>query len=298
MKNGRDILFSAFWSPKGWKSDRERGVSDEDFAIAKEQGYMFDYPEVISHGEYMERLDDVLKRITPEDVANAFLYSLSTRRLEYRSALGSYWYAAAIPPHEKDSSSGKSYMNTFSGLAEVVRPEENIPCCICGWYSWKSSPDEDELNMGLNVFNFERYKWGGVRHDKGDYALFDLEQFLRLKKYPHTQEDEEILHRILDCVYTLEPRDKAANLQKAITSARIFKSNSNEVGELLDILGICGVLSSREYPCYAEKFCGIIGDRDAPEHKNDRAYPINRWRAADGVNLQRYKAVFGREYKR
>ncbi len=32
-------------------------------------------------------------------VADAFLNSLSTRKLEYRAALGSYWYAVAIPKH-------------------------------------------------------------------------------------------------------------------------------------------------------------------------------------------------------
>ena len=46
---------------------------------------------------------------------------------------------------------------------------------------------------------------------------------------------------------------------------------------MLDILGICGVLSSADHPCYADKF--------AP-------YPVNRWYARDGINLNRLKIVF------
>ncbi|MDE6592335.1 MAG: hypothetical protein K2K57_04640 [Oscillospiraceae bacterium] len=294
MKNGKDILFSAYWSPKGWKSEYE--VSEDDLEAAKEQGYMFDYPEAITHGEYMKRLRNAVQKITPEDAANAFLYSLSTRRLEYRSVLGSYWYAAAVPEHEKQGESDV-IIPSVSGIEVFLQADEYVPCYLCGWVPWKKAPDKDEMSRGLNILNFERYKWGGVRHTCGSYALFDLEQFAKLEKHPHTSEDEEILRRILDCIYTLEPRDKAAKLQKAITSAKIFKSNKYEVSTLLDILGICGVLSSSDYPCYAEKFCGIY-ERESPEMINERAYPVNRWRASDGVNLKRYRAVFGKDYVR
>ncbi len=294
MKNGKDILFSTYWSPKGWKMNYE--VSDEDFAIAKEQGYMFDYPEAITHKEYMKRLKNAVQKITPEDAANAFLYSLSTRKLEYRSVLGSYWYAIAIPEHERQG--GYDIVIVTGSESKTVKiPEDEVPCDVCGWFPWGKDTDGYEPVSDPNEFNFERYKWGGVRHSQGDYALFDLEQFLKLEKYPHTSEDEEILRRILDCIYTLEPKDKAAKLQKAVTAAKIFKSNKQEVDSLLDILGICGVLSSSTDPCYAEKFCDIY-HRDPPETVNDRAYPLNRWMAADGVNLKRYRTVFGRDYVR
>ena len=61
MDNGLKILLDTYWSSDGWKLDCQ---------------------------------------IPKEDISNAFLYSLSTRKLEYRSALGSYWYAISIPKHE------------------------------------------------------------------------------------------------------------------------------------------------------------------------------------------------------
>ena len=115
---------------------------------------MFDYPKPISHAETLKQLHDLLEKIKPQDVADAFLHSLSSRKLEYRSALGSYWYAVAISEHK-----------------ETYKEEG---CDICGWSKWACKPTEYQKRTGVNVFNFERYKWGGVRHDDLNYVLFDL----------------------------------------------------------------------------------------------------------------------------
>ena len=101
MDKNLKILFSRFWNSIGWT---DGVISDKDFLEAKEAGYMFDYPEIISHDETLKQLHTVLEKIKPQDVANAFLYSLSTRKLEYRSALGSYWYAQSIPEHKSTTS--------------------------------------------------------------------------------------------------------------------------------------------------------------------------------------------------
>lgn len=269
MDQGLKILLNTYWR-NGWKIKQ---VSAEDFAIAKEEGYMFDYPAVTTHEEDMNRIREILKSISPVDVANAFLYSLSTRRLEYRSALGSYWYAVAIPEHVC---------------------EKNL-CLLCKWSAWKQEPNTRELTWGINVLNFERYKWGGVQHADANYALFDLLQFMKLPKVTPTEQDKEILHEILACIHELEPRDKARKLQKLITKKKIIKSNSSEIDKLLGILGICGILTSKDKPCYAEKFADIY-QRNPPELTNDMAYPLNHWRVCDGINKDRYRIVFGEEY--
>lgn len=268
MDKGLEILLNAFWKD-GWRFGE---YTPEEFEIAKREGYMFDYPKVISHNEVLSELQDVLAQITPEMVANAFLYSLSTRKLEYRSALGSYWYAIAIPKHSST--------------------DEQL-CNCCGWYKLDENPDDYELRHGLNVLNFERYKWGGVRHTNLDYALFDLQQFLKLPIHEHTNEDEEILNNILLCVRELEPKNKSRALQKMITQKKLLKSNKSEVDILLDILGICGVLSSDENPCYVVSFRDK-SQRDPFDPKNDFVYPVNRWRVSDGINQERYNEVFGK----
>ena len=262
------ILYQTYWNSIGWK---DGSISPEDFLQAKNAGYMFDYPKAISHKETLESLHNVLEKITPKDIADAFLYSLSSRELEYRSALGSYWYAVAIPLH--DETHKKS-------------------CDICGWSKWAEIPNQYEENHGINVYNFERYKFGGVRHCDLDYALFDLTQFLLLPKVSPSKEDKNLLKNILDCIDGLDKKNKAGKYRDYISKQKIIKSNKEEIAKLLDVFGICGILSTKDNPCYTDEFT-VCNERNPIEHTNDFEYPVNRWHASDGVNEERFKAVFG-----
>lgn len=274
MEKGLKILLNTYWNSQGWKNG---AISKEDFEIAKKEGFMFDYPEYISHDEALRKLDSLLSKIDPIDVANSFLYSLSTRKLEYRSILGSYYYGKAITKHT---------------LYDPFNNSGSNHCYICGWYSWSKEPDDYDLRYGLNVFNFERYKFGGVRHCSIDYVIFDIEQFLKLPKVTPNEKDIEILKRILQCINKLEPHNKIGKLSTIIRKEKIFKSNENEMQIILNILGICGVLSSNVCPCFEEKFVDEYC-RSPIEHTNDFAYPVNRWRASDGINITRFEKVFG-----
>lgn len=273
MDRGLGILYNTFWCSKGWK---EPMVSDEDFQIAKSEGYMFDYPVHISHSETLNQLHTILQKVNPQMVADAFLYSLSSRRLEYRSALGSYWYAVSIPEHK----------HTEDGY-----------CRICNWYPWHEtlSESDHDFHRGCNVFNFERYKWGGVRHTDLSYALFDLEQFIKLPLAKPTKEDVQLLFCLLHLIHNLESTKKAGAYRDIISKAKIIKTNKSEISGILNLLGICGVLSSKDAPCYFDKFVDTY-ERYPIEHTNDFAYPINRWHAYDGVNQRRFQEVFGFEY--
>lgn len=273
LDKGLNILLNTYWSSGGWKDGT---ISKDDFEYAKSEGYMFDYPIYETHDATLKKLKKLLLKINPIDIANAFLYSLSTRKLEYRSALGSFYYAKTIPKHKLDIGDGNC---------------GNKHCFLCGWFAWEKQPNQDEINQGLNVLNFERYKFGGVRHTYLDYVLFDLEQFFKLPKVIPTDEDKNILRRILNCVNKLEPKDKAGKLRNLILKEKIFKSNKNEVSKILDILGICGILVSEEYPSFDEKFVDEYG-RSSVEHKNDFAYLINRWHASDGINYDKFEKVF------
>lgn len=242
-----------------------------DIELAKGEGYMFDYQQPISHKETMARLADVLPRINRKAVADAFLYSLSTRKLEYRSALGSYYFAIAIPEHEFDSNG----YNT---------------CTVCGFNKWKNTADKYD---GPNYINYCRYKFGGVRLAL-NYILFDLEQFVKLPEVSPCPEDYEILKKILGCAKLLTgANDKAPKLTKAIIHEKLFKTNKDEVDMLLETLSICGIINNREYPTFEEKFVGY--EEMACLQYSEVDYPLNMWRARDGINKERLKEVFGIE---
>jgi hypothetical protein len=153
------ILFDTYWSSGGWKS--EPITSAEDLAYAKSKGVMFD-PCPFDHDETVDAVIKLAASIPTRRIAQAFLYSFTTRELVYRSALGSFAMASWMPLH------------TFVG---------NRTCDICRDYSW-SSKNED-----YNVLNFERLKWGGVRHMSPMYQLFDLQEFLKLPKVVAKSED-------------------------------------------------------------------------------------------------------------
>lgn len=271
MDKGLKLLFATYWNGGRWG---HKAPTAQDYEQAKAEGYMFDSTPVRTHDETLWALRNVLEKISPEDVANAFLYSLSTRQLQYRSALGSYYYALAIPDHSHE----------VSGT-----------CCLCNWLPINDVDSPEKEFSGYNVFNFERYKWGGVRHTHPEYALFDLEQFLLLPKVTATEEDWAVLKTILHVMKELVPSKKAGAYRELITKKKLLKSNKNEVEVLLNILGICGVLSSTDAPCYCECFADVW-HRAPREHTNDYTYPVNWWRVSDGVNEDRFLKVFGCNY--
>lgn len=249
-------------------------VTEEDIAAAKQEGYMFDYPQPLSHEETMKRLGEVLAKIESKDVSNAFLFSLSTRRLEYRSALGSYYFAKSIPVHE------------FS-------PNSNNYCEVCGFKEWEREPSDYECRHGLNHINYWRYKYGALSM-KLNNALFDLEQFVKLPPVSPVPEDTEILRRILECTkYLPKVTDKSPKLTKAVIHEKLFKTNKNEVDCLLETLSVCGILNSPKYPSIEEKYVNY--EDILYMLYSEVNYPLNMWCVYYGVNAERLFKVFGIE---
>lgn len=271
MDKGLKLLFATYWNGGIWN---HKAPAAEDYEQAKAEGYMFDPAPARTHDETLQDLYCLLEKISPEDIANAFLYSLSTRQLQYRSALGSYYYALAIPNHSHN---------------------EPGTCYVCNWMPFRGETSPEREFSGYNVFNFERYKWGGVRHTHPEYALFDLEQFLLLPKVTPAAEDWAILKAILHVMEELPPSKKAGAYRELITKKKLLKSNKSEVEVLLNILGICGILSGADAPCYCNGFVDVW-HRSPQEHTNDYTYPVNCWRVSDGVNEERFQKVFGMNY--
>lgn len=128
-KKALKILFDTYWGCGGWK--RETLVSDEDFDYAREAGLMFPAAE-LGHDEVVRRVGAAWQALSRERVGGAFLASLSSRQLAYRSALGSYAIARNFPRH------------VFEGQGRY--------CSICGIIDNLARPYD------LSEFNFERYK--------------------------------------------------------------------------------------------------------------------------------------------
>ena len=77
----------------------------------------------------------------------------ASRRVEIRSALGSFAVLQHFPMH--------------------AAPGQREACPVCGDYN-RPADEED-----LNVLNFERFKWGGVRHDQQYPLPFQIKPMQR-----------------------------------------------------------------------------------------------------------------------
>lgn len=248
-------LLETFWSSQGWRRPPAWPPVDV-FARAVGAGVMFPKPRVADHDGWVKAACGAAADVTAADVAAAFVASLTSRRLDLRSALGSFAVARVLPGHSFAPQTGRN------------------GCAVCGQPAHSSEED-------LNVLNFERFKWGGVRRDDLRYVAFDLEQFTRA---PREEPDDDALAVGRQLVTALRNAAPEATASRLAAQLRMVKGNTAERAVLLDILGVCGVLGTGEHPGYATAFVAAA-DRELPARRYvDQSYPVCWWKGRDGVD--------------
>lgn len=257
----RRILFATYWGSTGWRANF--ATAPDDFTYAKAAGYMFD-PWPYEHAGTLERALALRERVPDRLVADRFVASLASRRLDLRSALGSSAILRNMPLHD------------FSGRAH---------CNVCGGY-------REARAIDVNVFNFERLRWGGVRHNDVDYNEFDLDRALVEPADTPTDADSAALRAMLQRAGAMPAGARPGDLEKELRG--VLPSNTNERRTLLAILGYCGVLQPAGRTGFFGDFTPRIG-RDPPltGKSNDWEYPVSWWRGSDGVNEDAARYWFG-----
>lgn len=246
------ILMNTYWSAAGWR--REPSVSPDDFAYAKTHRVMFD-PTRISHNEAVDAAIEAVARINQTDVVRAFVSSLGSRRLDLRSGLGSYAVGRHFQRHAAATTMARS------------------PCAYCGFYAIE--------NTDLSVLNFERLKWGGVRHAAPTYISLDL-GLLREADFPApTPDDFAILNAVLNTARSMPPTSRLADLNRAL--AKVLKSNSAERRCLIGILGYAGILIDPSRPSFRTRYVPAASREQTPWYKDDWPYPVQWWNGAFGI---------------
>ena len=259
------ILFDTYWSPAGWRNTFETDPADLAYAVA--HGYMFEpeAPEATGHSAVADRIRAALKAVTADQVAAAFLASLSRREPVLRSALASFALARVYPSHAE-------------------RRDHTGRCAICGY----CGPEN------RSVLNFERYKWGGVRHLDPYFVAFDLEEFARPSVPSPLGQDLELFHRLVDTARELPARARARDLEKAVGA--FLPSNKAEREVLLGILGIAGVLAGDDHPSFLDAWIPPSAQTFPPVSKIDWLYPISWWRGGT-VSDRALRQVFSKHRK-
>ncbi|WP_410768863.1 hypothetical protein [Fontibacillus sp. BL9] len=223
----RKILMNAFWTSRGWRAGGAF-YTDEDFQYAKSKGVMFD-PVTWSHDECVRRIRELHERhITKEKAVRAFLHSLSTRKVHLRSALSSFALTRDLPLH------------TYA-----QQPAEQPGYSACGdCNDSKLMANEQYIDEDLNVLNFERIKWGGIRLNWLVYCLMDLEYLAKSEEFEVTVEDMAILKRMFEAVEACGEKEAARQLEKRWKD--VLPSNQYERDVVLEIWGYAGLLESQD----------------------------------------------------
>lgn len=264
-KRALKILFDKYWSPSsGWIKGE---VSAADYQYAKDAGVMFDDIET-DHDSIVTKCIDTIKDIKKKDVVKAFVSSLSTHRLELRSALGSYASGRLLYKHNFKSSE-ENYSSPGS-------------CVVCSQF-------EGPEKVDLNVLNFERFKFGGVRHSQPIYIWFDINQLKEQEILEPTEQDILILKSLLQRISELQ----AGKLSDAPNSLNgILKGNKNERNGLIEILGYCGILNVPDYPELNKKYTPVYLRKHSSYSRSDWSFPADIWLPEYGVNSDNIKFWF------
>jgi hypothetical protein len=229
------VLLDTYWSSAGWR--RPPVFPDR------------------SHDEWVKATVDAVCQVDGSAVEEAFLASLGSRRLDLRSALGSYAVARRLEVHAFEA--GPSRRCGVCGLAESPPPTDR------------------------NVLNFERFKWGGVRRDDLTYVWHDLEQFGQAPRQGATKEDIDLGRRMLAALRAVPATE---SVTKAVARLSAVKGNKAEREVLLDILGVCDVLGASGHRGFRSDFVRH-DQRELPAQRFvDRAYPVCWWKGEDSVN--------------
>ena len=200
----KKILTQTFWQSGKWRSGKYT-YTEEDFQYAKSKGLMFDRLTT-SHDGCVHRLRQLHDEILSKDlVVKVFLHSLSTCKVYLRSALS---ITDRLPIHTYDE-----------------RPVELVSYSACGHCNeHKVMSNEAYINEDLNVLNFERIKWGGVRLNWLLYCLLDLECLAKEQEtFTVCKEDIAILEQMIEVVESCKDTDAARQLEKRWKD--VFKSN-------------------------------------------------------------------------
>lgn len=209
---------------------------------------------VITEKEFINNLEKIFTKVSLKEVSNSFLYSLSTRDLDYRYILASYIYARSWLKYDK----GKEY---------------KIPKEITSTF-----------------FNWVKYRSGGIW---GEIAkpYYYLSEFLNMEKKIPKEEDYQILKKILLFANNFDEAKTATMLRNELVKEKLFLSNKDEVTGLLETLGICGILEAKEHKGFWDSYTPMF-ERDSGDLRQYFSYPFHWWKGKDGVNYENVKNIF------
>ena len=237
------------------RDDRKKhSVSADELAYARKMGVVVE-DRPITLDQALDVLERCFEAVSLEDAAQAFLYSLSSRDVDYRYVFASYVYA-------------RSWFSFDRGRTQEI-PEK-----LTGTF-----------------FNWVKHKGGGIWGTIGK-PIFYLEQFVSMERRAASDADVEILRSLLELADSMKDEASGTALATAIRTAKLLPCNQAEAVGIVETLGICGILETPGHPGFLHSFTPPL-ERDTGDLRQSLSYPLNWWHGADGVNWKNAAEVFG-----
>lgn len=220
----------------------------------------------ITHNQGMDWLLEEREKVTKEKAVNLFLSSLSTRNLSWRSGLSAFAVARHMKKHLWNFKEKNDYM-----------------CPVCADYDIYE-------NMGKDLAKIDEFRleYGAlIPINNGVVTLaFYLDQINRMKEEIPDDVDLGIFTSIINLILDVPDSCNANELEKKLGKLKAFKSNKEERRGIIETLGYCGILETREHKGYYLNFNDAETREQRPRgaQKNDWAYPVRFWKGKDGIN--------------
>lgn len=232
---------------------KKHSVSAEELAYARKMGIVVE-DRPITHDQALDLLERVFEAVSLGDAAQAFLYSLSSRNIDYRYILASYVYAHS-------------------------------------WFSFdRGRTQEIPEKLTGTFFNWVKHKGGGIWGTIGK-PIFYLEQFVSMERRAASDADVEILRSLLELADSMKDEASGTALATAIRTAKLLPCNQAEAVGIVETLGICGILETPGHPGFLHSFTPPL-ERDTGDLRQSLSYPLNWWHGSDGVNWENATEVF------
>lgn len=234
--------------------EKRESLTAGEIAYAKKRGAILD-DLLISCEQAVSALSQIFETVSLADAAEAFLYSLSTRDMEYRYILASYVYAASWLKFDRGRTDG------------VPQP------------------------LSRTFYNWVKYRGGGIWGEIGK-PIYYLSDFAHTEKRSAAYADRRILHEIVSCALSMEEHATGSMLCRKVAENKILPCNKSEAVGLMETLAVCGILETPEHRGYLDVFTPPPS-RDTGDLRQSLSYPLNWWRGEHKVNYENLRRVFG-----
>ena len=235
---------------------------------------------IMTHDEIVTAIKELSERISLESAAKAFLYSLSSSDIRYRTAVSSLVWARSLPEHKAVSNDVKK-----NGLKVTS-------CMICGCSHGLEASENIDWNE-YGVFRYLSPKQYGKEPDFtcAEYVLNDLREFEKLPAVEPCEDDYGILNTIFSCVGQITPNNMDVALIEEIRRKNFIDTTCKGIHCILGVLSICGILESTVHKGFLHSFTD--SDKIGGYRDDISFYPLYYWRGKDGVNYDAVKEIFG-----